>query len=694
MNKLLVALGAGLKQFRMVFAQRTGWLSQGWLGSTRLNYANAIGDGRGNAIVQAVIQWECRAFPEAPIRVMRQVDDEKEAVVNHPMVRLLQRPNPYYSGVLLWMATLADWMATGNAYWLKARSAPGRTVELWWVPSNLIEPDFPDNGRVYISGYKYQPGAGEPIMLAVEDVVHFRYGMDPQNIRKGLSPLASLAREIFTDDEASNWTASLVRNVTPPGVVISPGEDDSEFEDPAAVKQAARDTFGGDNRGDVLVLGRKTQVQAFGYNPQQMDLRVVRRIPEERVTAIFGVPAIVVGMGAGLDRSTFANYAEAREAAYESNIIPTQRLFAADLNTQLLPDFGDPTTQEVDFDLSGVRVLQEDQNALHERAREDWRVGLITLNQGLAMIGQEQISGPEGDVRMIPISGTITPSDELIPLPLEPVAPPTDQPPQDGQQPPTPIRAVASLDIEEAKAPAQFGPSILRIRSRLTQGLTTDMAEFLDDQKARVLSALRAMLKDAISDESFAFEQEAEMLRLMLEPWYQRSLEATVSVTQAALGVSFTIDDPLTRSYLRQSSEKVRNITDTTRNAIRKELAEGQREGESYTQLASRIRQLPAFDRTRAKLVARTELGESTNRATLLSFQASGVVDGVLITDGDEWDEPCAQLNGRTFTLIEAHSIPLLEHPNCTRAFSPITDLRQMRSLNGNGHVKELVGAK
>ena len=64
-------------------------------------------------------------------------------------------------------------------------------------------------------------------------------GIDPNNTRKGLSPLASLYREIFTDDEAANMTASLMRNIGVPGVVLSPANTSGptgRFKDPEEMK--------------------------------------------------------------------------------------------------------------------------------------------------------------------------------------------------------------------------------------------------------------------------------------------------------------------------------------------------------------------------------------------------------------------------------------------------------------------------
>src|SRR5262245_65264990 len=155
------------------------------------------------------------------------------------------------------------------------------------------------------------------------------------------------------------------------------------------VKADYESRFGGANRGRVLVLATPAKIDRLSFNPTELDLKNLRRLPEERVTAIFGVPAVVVGLGAGLDRSTFNNYAEAREAAYESTLIPTQRLFAAELQAQLLPALGNPETEMVGFDLSDVRVLQPDQDALWERLDRGVQGGWLTVNEARQEAGRD-----------------------------------------------------------------------------------------------------------------------------------------------------------------------------------------------------------------------------------------------------------------------------------------------------------------
>ena len=420
--------GAGLKAFSLVFSSGSRWAWSTMLGRTKFDYAGEVGNGRGNAALMAVIYWFCRTFPEAPIRVStinRQGETTEQP--NHPLKKLLDSPNPFYSGELLWWATMADWQF-GNAYWLKVPSAADRNrpEQLWWIPASMIEPRWPDDGSEFISHYEYTPNA-QAIRLERSEVVHFRYGLDPHNMRKGLSPLGALTRELFTDDEAANYTASMLRNVGVPPVIVSPKLDANgigpKMDQAAAdeVKSRFTELSTGDNRGQTIVMRGATEITTLGFNPQQMNVRDLRKIPEERVTAVYGIPAVVVGLGAGLDRSTFANFAEAREAAYESNLIPCQRLIAAELRTQLLPHFGNVETLKIDFDLSKVRVLQDDQNALHARSLADLNGGLATLNEAREAVGLEPLPGKAGDVLYIP--GTVTPTDpdELLaqPEPLE-----------------------------------------------------------------------------------------------------------------------------------------------------------------------------------------------------------------------------------------------------------------------------------
>ncbi|HEY6568603.1 MAG TPA: phage portal protein [Actinomycetota bacterium] len=463
-----VALGS-----RMLFARARGWGV--YLSRTRIDYRNEIGDPSTNSIIGAVVGWIARNFPEAPVRIVLESDPERKPIVrslNGPgaMLRLLERPNPYYSGVLQWNATIVDYML-GNAYWIKQRASASnrRVIALWWVPDALMEPKWPDNDpSVFISHYEYMVD-GVPIIVPVDDVVHFRNGIDPANPRKGLSRLGSLFREIFTDDESANFTASLLRNLGVPGVILAPSNTAPGGKvDADTIKSKYNEAFGGDNRGAVMVMTGPTEAKVLSWSPEQMNLKELRRIPEERVSAVLGVPAGVAGLGAGLDRNTFSNYGEANKAAINQGVVPLHRLIAAELEVQLLPEFADTesTPYDVFFDITVIAAMQEALDAIWKRNQEAATKGLVTRADFKRAVGLKVAADGSDDVYILPNNFVTVPLDEAgEPTPRLTVVPAPGPGAPDGGEADEPAAAAeircanadcGKLLAEEATAPYRF----------------------------------------------------------------------------------------------------------------------------------------------------------------------------------------------------------------------------------------------
>lgn len=479
---------------------------------SKFDYLGAVGDGTGSSTVMAPLLWIARTFPEAPPALWEKNGDGLETqIIDHDLLRLLRRPNPYYSGRILWMATVTDWNVDGNAYWLKVRDVGGRVRQLWWVPHWMIEPKSDENDEtVFISHYEYKPGgayAMEPITLPVSEVVHFRFGLDGDDPRKGYSPLKSVLREVFTDDEAANFTASLLRNMGVPGVVVSPkGEAAPSEEDVKATKAYIREKFGGDNRGEALVMSAPTEIEQFGFSPEQLTLKDIRRIPEERVTAVTGVPAVVAGLGAGLDRSTFTNYAEAREAAYEQAIIPTQTLLAEELAFQLLNDFEAEEriwSIRVGFDLSNVRVLQEDRFNLAKRLDLAVRGGWAMVAEGRKAAGLPVTDDDRIYLRQMNL--VQVPADGGKPTPLTP--PRAAQPPAGPSALEEHVGAIATSFAALAAREPQTDAATLALFAEISTAIqqsasaTAAIAETTDAARAETMAALGAIVEAATTSD-------------------------------------------------------------------------------------------------------------------------------------------------------------------------------------------------
>lgn len=399
--------------------QAWGWnLTQGYYTGSNINYQLEAGDLSQSSLVMAAVNWLGRVLPEAPLQVVSADSTGKETLVaNHPAIKLLKRPNPFYSGAALWKAFAMSWIADGNPYYLKVRNGAGDVIQLWYIPPSMISPVWPPDGSRFISHYEYQVD-GRIYQIAVEDVLHFRDGADPKNMgRTGLSGVASVLREICADNEVPTYHYLLLKSGGVPPVVLAlkDGQSHAQF-DPAEIKAKYISATSGDQRGKVFVSGNAVELTKVGFTPAEMDLKILRHLPESRFASVIGIAKETLGFGAADESSTYNNVQQADERSIESYVRPLWSYIEDELTHQLGPDFGLAENERFAFDLSEVAALQEDRNALYTRETLAYEKGVKTRGEARSALGLT--SKPEDEVYYV-LSAEET--KELMPEPVAPL---------------------------------------------------------------------------------------------------------------------------------------------------------------------------------------------------------------------------------------------------------------------------------
>jgi phage portal protein BeeE len=364
----------------------------GGLPRTSYSYHTDIGMGLDSNVIMSPVGWIMRNFTEADVVVERKVGGAWEAVDDHDFTSRLDAPNPFYDADILLKATAISWALDGNAYWQKVRNPFGEVLGYWYVPHFMIEPKWPNDGSVFISHYEYRPGGGmRPIDFRVGDIVHFRNGLDPRNTRLGFSSLKPVLREVFTDEEAANFSATILRNMGVPGGIISPKAAAITNADEALRLKEHMTGFTGDKRGEWLVFGVPTEAHQFGFDPNNLMLGNLRDIAEERVCAALGIPAAVVGFGSGLQQTKVgATMREMRKEAWDSCITPMQNSIARQLTKQALPDFQTQLRRfRVRFDNSAFAASQEEEMDKARRVALLCEKGILRVDRGQKMLNLE-----------------------------------------------------------------------------------------------------------------------------------------------------------------------------------------------------------------------------------------------------------------------------------------------------------------
>lgn len=688
--------------------------------------ARDVGDGTGSDVLMTPIRWLQRAMSQSPLMV---IDEEGAAVPTNALQALLDKPNEFYSMQHLLAGTVFSLVTDGNGYWIPAQSSNSRTSELWYAPHDTMEPMWPKDGKEFISHYRYRPTGGTELRLEVDEVIHFRESFDPQNARKGLSPLKGLLREIWTDNEAAVFTAALLRNGGVPGLMLSPKGDHTISKEDADATKAIIDTkFTREGRGRTIVMAGETNLEQFGFTPQQLDLSPLRNIAEERVTAAVGVPAAVVGFGAGLQSTKVgATMRELRQLAWHNGVIPLQEIIAAEILRSLGEEFKAPG---ITFDRSEVAALRENEDSIARRVERLVRAGILTRAEAKAELGIETV--PADDVYLLPLSTVEVPASGTEKAKLAPVVP-FDRSDGilwhckcgkggveflDGELfcdsclPGAKAKHHGSLLeqrlIETAphrEAPEQVASfarridTIRRNASRHFEAALIDVFErlgVLAERAARevlgvgeLASAVPGETKqdDPLeADAMFSALDLAEITRELqqaIEGGYQVLAEEIAEALGTSFGIDFVLTEQAQLEILREGGLRAGliDLDAQTHDALFDALAEGRAEGLAGDNLARRIRERieagPWRDvATRARVIARTEGAHAANTATLQAARSMEGVEMMMVHDNRTGhdDDVCSAIDGRVVTIQEAEAMGLA-HPNCTRSFSPIPAL-------------------
>lgn len=370
----------------------------------------AIRQARGevyNSAVYAVIRSKAEAYVEPQLRVWRGPYGDianSDIVADHPANAIIQRDTSEWLTTLQFRLALRWGLDTwGDYYAVKIRGGGGSVIDnttgvllgLWGIPGDSMMPARRRGAPAPITHYVWDIGGGKTLDVPLENVVHWRNGVDPRNPLVGLGPLRLIAREVLTDTEADAFVHFFLRNSGVPGLVFSPA-DGQVFGQPLmeSIKNSVSARTSGAHRGDVFVLPTSARVEQFQFDPGAMDLGPVWRHTESRIAAVLGWPAFLAGLQVGQELK-YSNAREAREAATETTLLSHWQQDGQVWDRALRGAFRLRPDEYIAHDWLNVRALQDDMQLAWQREAEQLDRGVLTRDEWRAARGWGDL--PEGD---------------------------------------------------------------------------------------------------------------------------------------------------------------------------------------------------------------------------------------------------------------------------------------------------------
>jgi HK97 family phage portal protein len=330
-----------------------------------------------------------------------------EEVPEHPLVRLLNNPNPLKTRFEFWSTFIMDRYLAGNSYALKARvPGAGNVVQLWRLRPDRVS--LVTDARGMVTGYEYRLAGAAPEVYAANDIIHWKT-RNPFDDRIGMPPLMAVANRIDIDNFMSGFLRRFYEGGgLGPGAILT-------------VKNKLSDDAKTMVRDRLRHLGRTAETLVIDnsevdYKKLGLDRGLRDALPSEieaqtsaRIAMAFGIPGSIIGLVIGYETSSYANKRQDWQVLWDVTLAPLYADLDDLLNKALIDEFGG--IDQVCFDLSEIHALQEDEDALQDRARKNFLAGLWSFEEARSATGVDP-NVAEGTF-FVPASSFPTPRPQL-----------------------------------------------------------------------------------------------------------------------------------------------------------------------------------------------------------------------------------------------------------------------------------------
>ena len=319
---------------------------------------------------------------------------------NHPLIDLLNRPNPLMAGVEYFQCLYSHLLLGGNAYALVA--------EINNKPSELhiLRPDrmrivasktaIPTAYEYFIGGkvidrYDIEPETGKSV------IKHFKF-FSPTDDYYGLSPMMPASVNIDQHNASAKHNFNLLNNgARPSGAIVFKPKDESgmtiqlsESQRQQLLSDLDLRFTGQNNAGRAMLLEGDFDWKEMGLAPKDMDFIELKNMASREIALCFGVPSQLVGVP---DNQTYSNVQEARLALYEETIIPLAKRVESDFNEWLSGYYSEQIT--IKYDIDSIPAMQERRKRIYENVVQAVREGIISRNEARERLDLEPVKGAD-----------------------------------------------------------------------------------------------------------------------------------------------------------------------------------------------------------------------------------------------------------------------------------------------------------
>ncbi|RKZ11061.1 phage portal protein [Candidatus Fermentibacteria bacterium] len=565
-------------------------------------------------------------------------DKKGDEIKDDPIFALLNKPNKVFTGPQFWSLYQKYMDLVGEAYiYMRSESEifePKRVTEIHLLmPTAVTHQKNKETGELE---FKYSTG-NTTVTYSQDEIIYVR-NPDPKNPLRGQSILQAGINAIQTEIQISTYHSRILENGGKMEGVFKFKTPNLTEDQLTQMKDRYQKEYGAAKKAGVpMFLGGDADYVNLGLSPTELSYLEAKKMTFQDLAILTGVPKSIL---ATTDDVKFDN-ADASKAIFLSEtILPLLKTLTISLDNKLFPDdrtltFVDPTPENVE------QILKQVESGIKNY--------YMTPNEARAVRGLDPVDG--GD-------------DILVPFNLMPL----------GEEEET--NTEKSIKKKEINHPLKdegvrrlyWNMQIKRMTKR-EKLFTRELNKYFKEQSKRIVETLqpkktKRFRKKGLVDEVFDLELEITIGKEKFIPIITELLkDAGVDALElTGSEFAFNVTSDMSSWIDSRSAIFMRSINETTLKKLKKEFAESLVAEEGREALIGRIQTTyTGIKKSRAALIARTEVHNATQFGTMEGYKQGGVTTKIWVAVLDSATRDThAQVDGEEKPLDMAFSNGLL----------------------------------
>lgn len=369
--------------------------------------------------VKAIVTAVSNRIATLPVHVYKKTTSNgrtvREKLPDHPIAKLLNRPNGWQTPVEYWLDATSRLVRFGNFYAYKGQGSTGPIRELAPLHPQEVTVEQDENWNLR---YRWKGMQDVPFKKMHHARTRSRCGY------RGDCPVEDVREAIALEMAAEEFGAAFFANGAFPAIVLSyiqgvKGFKDKEAE--VAFMEGFQNAFtsGKRFRGLLLPPGMN-EPKTIPVENDKAQFIETRKYQRTVIAGAFGVPPHLVG---DLERGTWNNVEQQSLDFVQNVVLPYCRMFEAAMERDLLTD--DDRRQGIGIRFNIDAALRADFKSRQEGLKIQREWGIISANEWREHEGMNPIDEDDGGDEYLRPMNMAVPGEE--PPEVPPAPPPQDE---------------------------------------------------------------------------------------------------------------------------------------------------------------------------------------------------------------------------------------------------------------------------